>query len=345
VKYHNFLEETVTKLGKPLAPNSINRKISSVSSFYQFLLQRDVVDKNPVEFCKRPKRINVRDTEAFNDTEMKEFFRLVIRKAPPLHKAALLLLFTTGMRNHELRNIKLADFENREGIKVLRYIGKGQKVNHVPIHPVAGYHLGQYLDYMTGEGRSIGPNDYLFQAAKVNINYHVSLDEHFYSVPYQLVQKTVTIRYTANTVEILHGNKRVASHQRSHKKYGYSTLTEHMPAKHSEYAKWTPEQMGQWAGEAGPSARQVAETLMTGRLHPQQGFNSVLGIIRLGEKYGKDQLERACARALYIKSISLKTVRTILSTGMDNIPIDHGKNPDIERPIDHENIRGPSYYN
>jgi site-specific recombinase XerD len=166
VKYHNFLEETVTKLGKPLAPNSINRKISSVSSFYQFLLQRDVVDKNPVEFCKRPKRINVRDTEAFNDTEMKEFFRLVIRKAPPLHKAALLLLFTTGMRNHELRNIKLADFENREGIKVLRYIGKGQKVNHVPIHPVAGYHVGQYLDYMAGKGRSIGLNDYLFQASK-----------------------------------------------------------------------------------------------------------------------------------------------------------------------------------
>ena len=61
VKYHNFLEETLTKLGKPLAPNSINRKISSVSSFYQFLLQRDMVDKNPVEFCKRPKRINVRD--------------------------------------------------------------------------------------------------------------------------------------------------------------------------------------------------------------------------------------------------------------------------------------------
>ncbi len=148
VKYQNFLEQQVTKLGKPLAPNSINRKISSVSSFYQFLLQRDVVDKNPVEFCKRPKRINVRDTEAFNETEMKDFFRLVIRKAPPLHRGALLLLFTTGMRNHELRNIKLSDFENREGVKVLRYIGKGQKLNQVPIHPVTGYHLGQYLDFM-----------------------------------------------------------------------------------------------------------------------------------------------------------------------------------------------------
>lgn len=166
VKYQNYLEQVVTEQGRPLAPNSINRKISSVSSFYQFLLQRDVVEKNPVEFCKRPKRINVRDTEAFNDAEMKEFFRLIIRKAPPLHKAALLLLFTTGMRNHELRNVKLSDFENREGIKILRYVGKGQKINHVPIHPVAGYHLGQYLDYMASKGRPIGPNDYLFQASK-----------------------------------------------------------------------------------------------------------------------------------------------------------------------------------
>jgi integrase/recombinase XerD len=137
-----------------------------VSSFFQFLVQRDVVDKNPVELCKRPKRINVRDTEAFNDAEMKDFFRLVIRKAPPLHKAALLLLFTTGMRNHELRSIKLNMFENREGVKILRYIGKGQKVNQVPIHPVTGYHLGQYLDFMVSKGRPIGPDDYLFQASK-----------------------------------------------------------------------------------------------------------------------------------------------------------------------------------
>lgn len=184
-----------------------------------------------------------------------------------------------------------------------------------------------------------------YKDAKVNINYHVSLSDHYYSVPYQLVQKAVTIRFTANVVEILHGNKRVASHQRSHKKYSYTTLTEHMPAKHSEYAKWTPERMGQWAGEAGPSTKLLAEALMTERLHPQQGFNSVLGIIRLGEKYGKDRLERACAKALHIKSISLKTVRTMLATGMDNAPIKREKSASDDKPIDHENIRGPSYYN
>jgi len=167
VKYHNYLEATPTKLGKPMAPNSINRKLSSVSIFYQFLLQREVVTKNPVEFCNRPKRINVRDTEAFNDAEIKDFFKLITRKAPPLHKAILLLLFTTGMRNHEVRNVRLKDFENREGIKILRYVGKGQKVNQVPIHPVAAYHLGQYLDWMQSKGRPISPDNYLFQPSKI----------------------------------------------------------------------------------------------------------------------------------------------------------------------------------
>ena len=184
-----------------------------------------------------------------------------------------------------------------------------------------------------------------YKDAKVNINYHVCLGDHYYSVPYQLAHKTVTIRFTANVVEILHGSKRVASHPRSFKKYGYSTLSEHMPTKHSEYVKWTPERMGQWAGEAGPSTKLFAETLMTERQHPQQGFNSVLGIIRLGEKYGRERLERACAKALHIKSISLKTLRTMLTTGMDKVPIQREKDDSEAKAIEHENIRGPSYYN
>lgn len=131
----------------------------------------------------------------------------------------------------------------------------------------------------------------------------------------------VTIRYASNIVEILFGNKRVASHQRKHKKYAYTTLTEHMPANHAKHAKWTPERMGQWAGEAGPSTKLVAERLMAERTHPQQGFNTVLGLIRQGEKFGKDRLERACAKALHIKSVSLTTIKSIIRTGMDKIPI------------------------
>ena len=193
--------------------------------------------------------------------------------------------------------------------------------------PSASYEISQYKD------------------AKVNINYHVALEDHYYSVPYQLVQKTVTIRYTTNIVEILFNNKRVASHQRKQKKYAYTTLTEHMPPKHAEHAKWTPERMGQWAGEAGPATKSVAEKMMTERAHPQQGFNTVLGLIRLGDKFGKDRLENACMKALHIKSSSLKTIKSILATGMDKVPINQVNEKKEEKPINHENIRGASYFN
>jgi len=170
VKYKNYLELQPSKTGKPYAPNSINRKISSIASFYQFLLRRELIDKNPVDFCPRPRRENVRDTEAFTDQEMKRLFELIIRKANPLHKSVLLLIFTTGMRNAEIRNVKLQDFEVRDGTKVLRYVGKGQKTNVVPIHQAAAHYLGEYLVWMEKKGRKINSDDYLFQPSKYSHN-------------------------------------------------------------------------------------------------------------------------------------------------------------------------------
>jgi hypothetical protein len=84
---------------------------------------------------------------------------------------------------------------------------------------------------------------------------------------------------------------------------------------------------------------------MTGRIHPQQSFNSVLGLIRQGDKYGKERLERACVKALHIRSVSLKTVKAILSSSMDNIPTNQEESQKEEKLITHENIRGASYYN
>src|SRR5690606_40760816 len=52
---------------------------------------------------------------------------------------------------------------------------------------------------------------------KVNIDYHVCFDDHFYSVPYTLVGETLWCRATRGTVELLHKSKRVASHASSFK--------------------------------------------------------------------------------------------------------------------------------
>jgi site-specific recombinase XerD len=166
VKYKKYLDEHVSKQKRSYAPNTINRKISAVSSFFQFLLQREIIEKNPAEFCARPSRIVLEETQEFSDREMKTFFDLVIEKAPPLHKAIILLLFTTGMRQAELRNLKLSNFKTQEGLRFLNYLGKGQKMNQIPIHPTTAYYVDEYVSWMDGIGHKIGENDFLFQPTK-----------------------------------------------------------------------------------------------------------------------------------------------------------------------------------
>ena len=166
VKYKNVLEAAKTRFGKPYAPNTINRKISSVSSFFHFLRLREVVDKNPCELCTRLKYQIVRETEALTDLEMKHLMELVIRKANPMHKAVLITMFTTGMRNAEVRNIKPKDFKVHEGVRILDYIGKGQKQSQVAIHPAAAHYIDEYMKWMASKGRQIEPEDYLFQPMK-----------------------------------------------------------------------------------------------------------------------------------------------------------------------------------
>lgn len=166
VKYKKYLDDFISNRQKSYAPNTINRKISAVSSFFQFLLQREIIDKNPAEFCTRPNRIVIEETQAFSDREMKTFFDLVIQDAPPLHKAIILLLFTTGMRQAELRGLKLANFKTQEGIRFINYLGKGQKINQVPVHPTTGHYIDEYMAWMSIIGRKIQENDFLFQPTK-----------------------------------------------------------------------------------------------------------------------------------------------------------------------------------
>jgi len=170
VKYKKYLEGHLSNRKRPYAPNTINRYLSAVSSFFQFLLQREIIDKNPAEFCTRPNRIVLEETQAFSDREMKTFFDLVIQDAPPLHRAIILLLFTTGMRQAELRNLKLSNFKAQEGIRFISYMGKGQKINQIPIHPTAAFYVDEYVTWMETTGRKLEIDDFLFQPTKNSHN-------------------------------------------------------------------------------------------------------------------------------------------------------------------------------
>jgi transposase len=181
-----------------------------------------------------------------------------------------------------------------------------------------------------------------WKKVRVNIDYHVAIDKHYYSVPYQLVKQQLDARVTATTVELLHKGKRVASHRRAYQPGRHTTVNVHMPKAHREYAEWTPERLVRWASETGPATAKLVEAILTSRPHPQHGFRACLGIMRLGKSYTTARLEAASRRALAIGSCSYKSVESILKNGLDRKPLPPTT---IDTPaIEHHNLRGSDYY-
>jgi transposase len=192
--------------------------------------------------------------------------------------------------------------------------------------------------------RPLPPERYPFVAwktAKVGIDYHVEVDRHYYSVPYQLVGERVDVRIGLDVIEVLHGNRRVASHARSFRIGGYTTDPAHRPAAHQRYLEWSPSRLIAWAKQTGPATAELVEAILQTRPHPEQGYRSCLGIMRLSRRYGADRLEAACRRALDIRALSYKSVKSILSAGLDRMP----RRRTIQMPTAvHENVRGSRYY-
>ena len=182
-----------------------------------------------------------------------------------------------------------------------------------------------------------------FKFARVNIDYHVEFEGHYYSVPYKLVKQQVELRVTYRTVEIFYKGKRVASHIRSCVKGKPSTQPEHMPHSHREYLDWTPSRIINWASKTGPNAQQLVQTLLESKTYPEQAYRSCLGILRLGKKYGNERLEAACERALSIGGLSYKSVEAILANGLDKCKLSSEEMPSSLQ-LTHENIRGADYY-
>ncbi len=181
-----------------------------------------------------------------------------------------------------------------------------------------------------------------FKWARVNIDYHVELDGHYYSVPHRLVGTRVELRITQRTVEAYVGQQRVACHAYSRRRGGHSTNLEHMPASHRAHLEWTPARLIAWGERIGTACGKVVCWQMQHRPHPEQGYRACLGLQRLARQYGDQRLETACARALTIASPTYRSIASILNRGLDRHP-----QPSASAPApmpEHDNVRGPTYY-
>lgn len=188
--------------------------------------------------------------------------------------------------------------------------------------------------------------------AKVHIDYHVEAAGHYYSVPYTLSQERVELRLTRDTVEVFHQGARVASHQRApdlpRYRGAHTTIPEHMPPAHRHRAGWSPERLVGWARETGEHTARVVQEIMRSRPHPEQGFRSCLGLLNLSKSYGPGRLEAACRRACHFRAYSLKSVRSILKSGLDSerlsVPSDDATGDETAASRHHCNVRGAGYY-
>ena len=156
---------------------------------------------------------------------------------------------------------------------------------------------------------------------RANMDYHIVVERHDYSVPFQLLREQVEVRYTTTTVEVFFKGRRVASHPRRYDGQP-STVAEHMPSAHRAHAEWTPSRLIRWAEKVGPATGELVTRILESRPHPEQGYKAVLGLMRLGRQHGNPRLDAASARAMALGSCRFHTVKNILAAGQDHLPLE-----------------------
>jgi transposase len=219
-------------------------------------------------------------------------------------------------------------------------------LNQRPFRKLPGSRLELYRQLDRPALQPLPAQPYVFaewKKERVRLDYHVEVDGHYYSVPYQLAQQVVEIRYTATSVEVLYRGKRVASHARSSEKPGATTETRHQPKSHQRYREWTPTRLLEWAEAVGPFTHRLVEAMFIDRPHPEAGYRAAMGLRPLASQYGDPRLEAAATRAVRLKLFRLENIRSILKTRLDQQPLPMLVNSCAE-PVAHDNIRGAAYY-
>lgn len=220
-----------------------------------------------------------------------------------------------------------------------------EEYNSAPFQKLQGSRLSQFVEIDKPELKPLPKYNYTYaewKKARSGIDYHIEFAQHYYSVPYKYSKQQLDLRISSKLLECFYKSKLIAVHQRSYQK-GYTTIKDHMPKRHQEYAEWTPERLINWAKKTGVQTAALIQAMINSRPHPYQAFRACLGVMRLGKNYGEDRLEKASARALALGAFSYRSLESILQKGLEQLPL-----PTVEDSAPtpaHDNIRGSNYYN
>lgn len=184
--------------------------------------------------------------------------------------------------------------------------------------------------------------DYQFaewRVARVSLDYHVEVDGFFYSVPHGLIREQVDVRATTRTIELFHRGLRIAAHQRRYGGRRHGTDPDHMPSAHRRYAEWTPDRFRRWGRSIGPNTEGLVLAILANRPHPEQGFRTCLGVLRLFKDIDPERAELIAARAVAVSALTYKSIASIIANKLERSSRDTE-----DAIIDHPNLRGPGYF-
>lgn len=180
-----------------------------------------------------------------------------------------------------------------------------------------------------------------WKTAKVNLDYHIEVEHHYYSVPYHLITQEVQVKVSEQVVEIFHQHQRVAYHERARTRYRHTTVDDHMPPEHWAYKQQSKEHFLAWAERIGPQTKTQVQAIFDTKAHEEQAFRSLKGLQRLAQRHPPARLESVCHHANVFGLVGLRRIRTLLETQVDQAPPE----PATLTPVTHHaNVRGSHYY-
>jgi transposase len=215
-----------------------------------------------------------------------------------------------------------------------------EQLNHRPFKKLDGTRYSRFLELDRPALRALPAREYEFgewRKAKVHPDYHIQVGRAYYSVPYRFIGEQLDVRLSAQMVEIFHAGSLVATHPRTLERGRRSTRDTHRPHKHIAVIEMNLAYVLERATAIGPATLEVLRQQAARRVHPEETLRSAQGILRLARDFTAAELERACERAVTLKSYSYRAVRTLIETPA-------APEPQAALDLVHENVRGPDYF-
>jgi transposase len=184
------------------------------------------------------------------------------------------------------------------------------------------------------------------KTATVAPDYHIEFEKHYYSVPFTMVGRSITVYQVNNTLEFYCDGLHVCRYRKDLPNFRYTTKDEHMPPNHQAVRGWSASGFILRAGTIGPATSEAVKIIIERQRHPEHGFRAARGVLALDPRFPRERIERACQRAIRYNAVNYRTIKTILDKKLDEQPLPdvHNSGLPTSAPLQHENLRGAEYY-